>query len=209
MSTAALQTTAGVITIGAGALFALAWLTSMVFGDPRIVEVELSRWLALAAHIFMLLGLVGIYLVQAEHAGAWGLAGFLLAFTGVAIFIGYVVGGWTTVIPEPQLGPIGGLIWLVGLLILAVVTWQSGVLARWAGIVWLVGAVVFATAVPSGPDDSPPCHRPRRSPADSSRVWVGRNKHALHRLGRVEKSGERSGNPSRPLAQKLGACEAS
>lgn len=155
MSTAALQTTAGVITIGAGGLFALAWLTSMVFGDPDIGGVELSRWLALAAHTLMLLGLVSIYLVQADRAGAWGLAGFLFAFIGVAIFIGYVVGGWTAAIPEPRLGPVGGLLWISGLLILAVVTWQGGVLARWAGVLWIVGAVLYATGVPAGPDDTP------------------------------------------------------
>jgi len=155
MSAAALQTTAGVITVGAGITFALAWLTSIAFSQPTMAGVELSRWLALAAHILMLLGLIGIYLVQANRSGAWGLTGFLLAFTGVAIFIGYVVGGWTAAIPEPRLGPIGGLLWLSGLLILAVVTWQSGVLARWAGVLWFVGAVVYATGVPAGPDDTP------------------------------------------------------
>lgn len=155
MSTAALQTTAGVITIGAGALFALAWLTSIVLGEPSIGGVEVSRWLALAAHILMLLGLVGIYLVQAHRTGAWGLAGFFLAFTGVAIFIGYIVGGWTAAIPEPRLGPVGGLLWISGLLILAVVTWQGDVLAGWSGVLWFVGAVVYATGVPAGPEDSP------------------------------------------------------
>ena len=155
MSTAALQITAGVITILGGATFALAWLTSMVFGEPHIAGVELSRWLALAAHILMLLGLVGIYLVQADRARVWGLIGFLSAFTGVAIFIGYLVGGWTAAIPEPRLGPVGGLLWISGLLILAVVTWQGDVLARWAGVLWFIGAVVYATGVPSGPEDAP------------------------------------------------------
>jgi hypothetical protein len=155
MRTAALQTNAGVITIAAGGLFALPWLTSMVFGETQVAGVELSRWLALAAHILMLLALVGIYLVQANESGAWGLVGFLLAFTGVAIFIGYVVGGWTATIPEPRLGPIGGLLWISGLLILAVATWQTGVLTRWVGIIWLVGAVVYATGLPAGPQDTP------------------------------------------------------
>lgn len=155
MSAAALQSTAGVIAIGTGLLFAASWLTSMVFGEPSISGVELARWLALAAHILMLLALVGIYLVQAEPAGVLGLGGFLLAFTGATIFIGYIVGGWTAVIPEPRLGPIGGMLWLTGLLILAIVTWQGGVLTRWAGVLWFVGAVVYATGLPSTPEAEP------------------------------------------------------
>lgn len=155
MSVHSLQLTAGIIAIGAGGLFALAWLTGMVFGNPVVSGVEVARWLVLPAFILMLLGLVGIYLVQFESAGAWGMAGLVLAFTGVAIFIGYVIGGWTALIPEPRLGPVGGMLWLAGLLILAVVTWQGGVLARWTGVLWFVGAVLFAVGVPAGPEDSP------------------------------------------------------
>ncbi len=85
----------------------------------------------------------------------WGLVGFLMAFFGLAIFIGYVVGGWTTAIPEPRLGPIGGGLWLLGLLVLAVVTWQTEVLPRLAGVAWMLGALVYVAGVPDGPDDPP------------------------------------------------------
>lgn len=155
MSSRALQLIGGWITIAAAALFFVSWAIAMLLGNPIVGDIHLARWLALPAHIFMLLGLVSIYLVQADRGGAWGLAGFLLAFAGVAIFIGYVIGGWTAAIPEPRLGPIGGLLWLAGLLILAVFTWQAGVLPRWAGVFWFVGAVLYATGVPGGPDDLP------------------------------------------------------
>ena len=150
-----LQSIGGVITIVGSMLFLAAWATSTLLGDPSVKDVELSRWLAVPAHILLLLGLVAIYLVQAHRGGAWGLGGFLLAFTGFAISIGYVIGGWTAAIAESRLGPVGGIMRLVGLLILAIVTWQSGVLSRWAGVLWFSGALVYASTVPAGPQDHP------------------------------------------------------
>ena len=150
-----LHSIAGVITIVGSTLFLAAWATSTLLGEPSVKDVEISRWLAVPAHILLLLGLVAVYLVQAHRGGVWGLAGFLLAFTGFAVFLGYVIGGWTAAIPEPRLGPVGGIMWLVGLLILAIVTWQSGVLSRWAGVLWFSGALVYASTVPTGPQDDP------------------------------------------------------
>ena len=150
-----LQSTGGLVTIVGSTLFMAAWATSTLLGAPSVKGVELSRWLAVPAHVLLLLGLVAIYLVQADRAGVWGLVGFLLAFSGFAIFIGYVIGGWTAAIPEPRLGPVGGIMWLIGLLVLAIVTWRGGVLSRWAGIVWFSGALVYASSVPAGPQDDP------------------------------------------------------
>jgi len=150
-----LQSVGGVITIAGSTLFLAAWATSTLLGEPLVKEVELSRWLAVPAHVLLLLGLAAVYLVQADRAGVWGLSGFLLAFSGFAIFIGYVIGGWTAAIPEPRLGPVGGIFWLVGLLLLAIVTWRSGVLSRWAGVLWFSGALVYASTVPAGPQDDP------------------------------------------------------
>lgn len=155
MTAEALPATGGLLTIGGAGLFGLAWVISTVFDEPVVAGVELARWVAIPAHILMLLSLVAIYLVQADRVGGWGLAGFLLAFSGVAIFIGYVIGGWSAAIPEPRLGPVGGMLWLAGLLILAIVTWQGGVLPRWSGVLWFAGAVVYATGLPAGPDDQP------------------------------------------------------
>jgi hypothetical protein len=150
-----LHSIGGVITIVGSILFSAAWATSTLLGNPSVKDVEISRWLAVPAHILLLLGLVAVYLVQAHRGGAWGLGGFLLAFTGFAVFIGYVIGGWTAAIPEPRLGPVGGMMWLVGLLILAIVSWQSSVLPRWAGVLWFAGALAYASTVPAGPQDEP------------------------------------------------------
>jgi len=57
----------GVITIVGSMLFLAAWATSTLLGDPSVKDVELSRWLAVPAHILLLLGLVAVYLVQAHE----------------------------------------------------------------------------------------------------------------------------------------------
>ncbi len=155
MSGAELAGIGGVIAVLGALLFALAWAFPVVFGDPSVKGVEIGRWIAVPAHILLLVGLGAIYGVQADEAGVLGLVGFLMAFFGFAIFIGYVIGGWATAIPEPRLGPIGGGLWLIGLLLLAIVTWQTDVLPRFAGVVWMVGALIYVTGVPDGPDDPP------------------------------------------------------
>jgi hypothetical protein len=150
-----LRAIGGWLTLAGAGLFGLAWLTSTLPREPVLAGVEVSRWVAVPAHILVLLALGSIYLAQAETAGGWGLTGFLLAFGGASIFLGYVIGGWTAVIPEPVLGPVAGAVWLTGMLILAVVNWQGGTLPQWAGVLWFVGAVAYATGVPAGPDQPP------------------------------------------------------
>jgi hypothetical protein len=143
----------GIAAITGGILLVAAWAMALLLGNPTVNGVELSRWVAVPAHVLLLLGLVGIYFAQAVETGKWGLAGFVLPFAGMAIFIGYVIGGWNAAIPEPRLGPLGGVTWLSGLLILAVVTWRAGVLPGWAGVLWMAGAVLYATGVPVSADD--------------------------------------------------------
>lgn len=116
--------------------------------------VELARWLAIPAHILLMLGVVTLFLTQATETGRWGLVGALLAFSGMAIFVGYVVGGWEAAVPEPRLGPIGGILWIVGLAILAIATWRGGVLPGATGVLWLSGAVVYAAGVPTASEDA-------------------------------------------------------
>jgi hypothetical protein len=81
VTTGDLQVTGGVLTLVGAVLFLGAWVTSQLFGDPAVGGVELARWLAVPAHILMLLGLGAIYLIQADRVGVWGLVGFLLAFS--------------------------------------------------------------------------------------------------------------------------------
>jgi hypothetical protein len=47
------------------------------------------------------------------------------------------------------------VLWLAGLLLLGVATWQAGVLPRWTGVLWFGGALLYVTGVPSGPEDAP------------------------------------------------------
>lgn len=145
----------GIALIAGAILFVLAWFASIVLGEPMVDDVAVSRWLAVPAHILLLIGVFGLYLAQADRVGVWGLAGSLLAVAGLAIFVGYVIGGWTTAIPEPRLGPVGGIMWITGLLILAVVTWQGDVLPKWSGVIWMVGVIVYVATVPTNVNDTP------------------------------------------------------
>lgn len=90
--------------------------------------------------------LIGIYAAQLRESGWVGLVGFVLALSGNAFFIGPEgpVGGVDS-------GLIGGPIYALGLLLLAVATWRTGKFPRWVAALW-IAAIVFglpAIAVPA------------------------------------------------------------
>ncbi len=82
-------------------------------------------------------GLIGIYAVQIRESGWPGLIGFVLALSGNAFFIApeSSIGGVNT-------GQLGGGIYALGLLLLAVGTWRAGKLPRWIPALWLLAIVV-------------------------------------------------------------------
>jgi hypothetical protein len=124
-----------------GALFAAAWIITAAGGSA---DVNLTaRWVGLPAHILILLGLVGVYVVQSEATGPVGFVGFLLAFATTAIIIGFIIGGNETPLPEPVLGPPAGLGWAVGFILLAFATAVGGQLAPWPAITAAIGAVIY------------------------------------------------------------------
>ena len=53
-----LHSIGGVVTIVGSTLFLAAWATSTLLEEPSVKGVELSRWLAVPAHILLLLGLL-------------------------------------------------------------------------------------------------------------------------------------------------------
>jgi hypothetical protein len=147
MSTANLTRLSGMAAMLGGALFAAAWLLAFASGDPGSAENSVSRWVGLAAFTFLLLGLVGLYSAQNEEAGVVGFIGFLLAFVGAAVIIGYVIGGQENAIPEPTLGPVAGLSFTLGFVLLGLGSWMGGVTPRWAALLWAVGAAVWLIGV--------------------------------------------------------------
>lgn len=87
--------------------------------------------------LLILLGLLGLYGYQHEQAGYWGFIGFLLALIGTAIIVG----------PDGRIGRVdmyqlGAMMIAVGVLFLAIGTWQADQLSRWVPILWVVSTMV-------------------------------------------------------------------
>jgi len=138
---------AGWAAIASGVLLVVGWGLSYARGDLRSPSL-LALWIALAAFILMQVGLAGIYLRMHETSGWLGLAGFSLAFVGTAVFIGYTVGGEASpAIPEPSLGPLGGLAWALGMVALAVAAWRAGSVPAAGALLWIAGTVVYEGGV--------------------------------------------------------------
>jgi hypothetical protein len=176
MSSARLIRWSGIVTIVAGILLVPFSLLHPreVTPPPDPTVVLTSPWalihtLIMLSAILTLLGLVGLYAYQVEQSGWLGLSGFLLAFLGSAVQVGF----WffdSYVIPllavhAPVLltdktllltGPFavaylfGGIGSIIGFMIFGFASARAGVLPRWAGILLVVGAPIF-TLSPAGP----------------------------------------------------------
>jgi hypothetical protein len=88
--------------------------------------------LLLVTDLLIFFALIGLYGVQAQEIGTPGLVGFILAEVGLAV--------------TPFLAPAGWLLFLVGLLVLAAVSSQAGVLPAAAMRLWFAGALVAVSA---------------------------------------------------------------
>jgi hypothetical protein len=87
----------------------------------------------------MLVGLVGLYILQARNLGRVGVAGFLLAFVGTALVLlsTLLVLIFLDRLGETLLGLLfgSGLIgWLVGFVLFGIATFRARVLPRWTGV---------------------------------------------------------------------------
>lgn len=118
-----------------------------------------------------LVGLMGLYAVQARRAGRFGLIAFLLAFVGTGMFVGsgmLTAFVWPMVAAQaPAAVEHGGAMFAfpalaslaltaatlsVGYLLFAAASWRAGVLRRDAVLVWAVGgALGMVPPQPLGP----------------------------------------------------------
>lgn len=78
-------------------LFPLDQALSERFVHPGLLVIEAVSWLYSA---LLLIGLIGLYIRQAERAGVFGFITFLLTFLGVALNVGSL---WSAVMIFPQL----------------------------------------------------------------------------------------------------------
>lgn len=176
MTTAKLIRWSGLPAIVCGVITAVFWVLHPGAADPGAPH-DAAFWAAMQTPTYMavngsfilvlvtcLFGTIGIYGCQLERVGGLGFAGFVLGFTGTAIFIGagvfsaFVAPVLATsesmhVLLEPT-GPLfhgplagllggGGVSFAIGFVLLGIATFRAKVLPPIAGILLVVSSPVL------------------------------------------------------------------
>ena len=167
MSSSNLIRWAGLAALVGGVLY----LVAEVLGLPTLNRENFSETASTASFaiqqlayllgvVFVLLGLLGLYVHQSEAAGALGLIGFLVAFLGTVLIGGFI---WASAFIAPALateaprfldaGPPPGLlptfiIFAVGWVLFGIATLRGRVFPRAAAILLIVGAVFTVLPLP-------------------------------------------------------------
>jgi hypothetical protein len=162
----------GGVAAMSSAVFALLSfvLYLVVVGGDRISEAATSAAFflpsgaQLLAMALLLIGLVALFVRQAEAFGALGLAGFVFALLGTTLAAG---AAWSQVFVVPRLAEVAPavadqgagsvlagfllsfLVFGVGWLVFGVATLRTRMFPRWAVIVLMVGAVISIIPLPS------------------------------------------------------------
>jgi len=198
VTTATLMRLAGLSAIATGLCFIVIGMFHPVnvpasVTTPTWVNVHIA---ATALGFFGLLGMVGLYVRQAEKSGWLGLAGFLLFSAWITLVCGFsfveafilprlatespvfVAGilGMFSSIPSaidlgvlPTLWNISGPLYIFGPLLFGIATFRAKVLPRWAGALLVLGAVL----VPVGAI-VPPEYQPKiMIPIGLALAWMG------------------------------------
>ncbi len=147
-----IRTGGGLASAAAGLLLLLGHLLDLG-GDPEYGTV-LGGTLVLTAHVVLVFALVALYAGQAEQSGLLGSLGMVLSVVGTTLVSGVVlieIAGASGAEVDAVLGSalpgalalLGGLAFLIGLILFGVATMRAGVFPRWAGLLLIVGDVVF------------------------------------------------------------------
>ncbi len=102
---------------------------------PSNAPSDAIATLYLITDIFILLGMTGMYGFLHQDSRFWGLFGFILAVTGIAIIR-------TGTIAGVYLYPIGALCFTVGLSLFAVGSWIARKLPRWVSVFWVLSTII-------------------------------------------------------------------
>jgi hypothetical protein len=162
----------GLAALGAGVLFLIGDLIIVVAGvdfhsagSQTTTSYASVFLLWLLAGALLLLGLVGLYARQSDATGVLGLVGFLAAFSGTVLVVGFF---WYSLFITPLVAAeapelhetIGGsageplgiilsvLAYSAGWVLFGVATLRAGVYPRVAAITVIVGAVLALVPVP-------------------------------------------------------------
>jgi hypothetical protein len=184
MSSVSLVRTGGGLASAAAGLLLLLGHILDVRGDPEYGTV-LGGTLVLTPHVVLVFALVALWAAQSERSGLLGSLGMVLGVVGTTLVSGVVmveIAGASGVEVDAVLGAsfpsvlalLGGLAFLIGLVLFGVATMRAGVLPRWAGLLLIVGDAVFGagsglcSTTPARPT-VPGCLRIRRSRRVSAR----------------------------------------
>lgn len=157
------RTGGGLASIAAGVLLLLGHLASLG-GDPDYGTV-LGSSLVLVAHTLLVFALVVLCAVQAARGGALNVAGLVLSIVGTtlnaaAIFVEIAGASGQEVHAVLQSGVtgaltlLGGVAFLIGLLLIGVAALRAGVYPRWAGAALIAGDLVFGAGSFAGSAES-------------------------------------------------------
>ena len=146
------RTGGGLASAAAGILLLLGHLLDL--GGHSDYGTVLGGALVLTAHVVLVFALIGLYAAQAELSGLLGSLGMVLSVVGTTLVSGVVlveIAGASGAEVEDVLGAglpgalvlLGGLAFLIGLILFGVATMRAGVFPRWAGLLLIVGDVVF------------------------------------------------------------------
>jgi hypothetical protein len=149
------RTGGGLVSAAAGLLLLLGHLLDL--GGATEYGTVLGGTLVLAAHVALVFALVAQYAAQAEQSGLLGSLGMVLSVVGTTLVSGVVlveIAGASGAEVDAVLGAglpsvlalLGGLAFLVGLILFGAATMRAGVFPRWAGLLLIVGDVVFGAA---------------------------------------------------------------
>src|SRR5215216_2204196 len=142
----------GLASAAAGLLLLLGHLFDL--GGNSEYGTVFGGSLILTAHVVLVFGLVALYAAQVEQSGLLGGLGMVLSVVGTTLVSGVVLveiagasgAGVENVLEAGLLGALallGGLAFLIGLILFGAATMRAGVFPRWAGLLLIVGDVVF------------------------------------------------------------------
>jgi hypothetical protein len=152
MSSDLIRKGGGLASIAAGLLLVVGHVVNLG-GHPEYGRV-LGEILVLTAHLSLVFALVALYAAQAEQSGLLGALGMILSVVGTIIVCGVVlvevagasgvnVAGVLEAGVSGATSFVGGLAFLIGLIVLGIATMRAGVFPRWGGLLLIVGDVVF------------------------------------------------------------------
>jgi hypothetical protein len=161
----------GVALVVGGVLLIVYIILQIVAGSPADPENVVKTTFSLAFHIrmaavlFILLGLVGLFIRSIGWIGPVGLTAFVLAFVGTALFGGetHVAATAFPFIAENDaalfesflrsptsavLGIAGLLLLLVGYIMLGIVLFRANLSPRWSAVMLPVGWLILTNGPP-------------------------------------------------------------